>query len=61
MIASVLLVLWDVDHTLIETRGVGFEIYAAAFGMSWATKLARAAARCSLTCVVIVADGKTVH
>lgn len=26
-----LLVLWDVDHTLIETRGVGFEIYSAAF------------------------------
>jgi phosphoglycolate phosphatase-like HAD superfamily hydrolase len=24
-------VLWDVDHTLIETRGVGFEIYRAAF------------------------------
>ena len=27
-----LLVLWDVDHTLIETGGVGSEIYAAAFG-----------------------------
>ncbi len=26
-----LLVLWDVDHTLIETRGVGSEIYAVAF------------------------------
>lgn len=25
------LVLWDVDHTLIETRGVGGEVYAAAF------------------------------
>lgn len=25
------LVLWDVDHTLIETRGVGGEIYAEAF------------------------------
>ena len=22
------LVLWDIDHTLIETRGVGGEIYA---------------------------------
>jgi len=26
-----LLVLWDVDHTLIETRGVGSELYRAAF------------------------------
>ncbi|MGI5243092.1 HAD family hydrolase [Dactylosporangium sp. CA-139066] len=25
------LVLWDVDHTLIETRGVGGELYASAF------------------------------
>lgn len=25
------LVLWDVDHTLIETRGVGSELYKAAF------------------------------
>jgi phosphoglycolate phosphatase len=25
------LVLWDVDHTLIETRGVGFAIYQRAF------------------------------
>jgi len=26
-----LLVLWDVDHTLMETCGVGTEVYAAAF------------------------------
>ncbi|HKR49224.1 MAG TPA: HAD hydrolase-like protein [Pseudonocardiaceae bacterium] len=26
-----ILVLWDVDHTLIETRGVGFIIYQRAF------------------------------
>jgi phosphoglycolate phosphatase len=25
------LVLWDVDHTLIETGGVGFQVYAEAF------------------------------
>jgi phosphoglycolate phosphatase-like HAD superfamily hydrolase len=25
------LVLWDIDHTLIETRGVGGQIYAEAF------------------------------
>jgi phosphoglycolate phosphatase len=26
-----MLVLWDIDHTLIETRGVGGQIYAEAF------------------------------
>ncbi|MFD1531669.1 haloacid dehalogenase-like hydrolase [Pseudonocardia aurantiaca] len=26
-----MLVLWDIDHTLIETRGVGFAIYQRAF------------------------------
>ena len=26
-----ILVLWDIDHTLIETRGVGGQIYAEAF------------------------------
>jgi phosphoglycolate phosphatase len=26
-----LLVLWDIDHTLIETRGVGAQVYAEAF------------------------------
>jgi hypothetical protein len=25
------LVLWDIDHTLIETRGVGSQVYAEAF------------------------------
>jgi phosphoglycolate phosphatase len=30
-VSAPLLVLWDIDHTLIETRGVGFEIFAAAF------------------------------
>jgi phosphoglycolate phosphatase-like HAD superfamily hydrolase len=29
-----LLILWDVDHTLIETRGVGFAIYQRAFSAS---------------------------
>lgn len=31
MSAPRLLLLWDVDHTLIETRGVGFAIYQRAF------------------------------
>ena len=29
--APQILILWDVDHTLIETRGVGFAIYKRAF------------------------------
>jgi phosphoglycolate phosphatase len=29
--ATPTLVLWDIDHTLIETRGVGGELYRAAF------------------------------
>jgi hypothetical protein len=33
---SGLLVLWDVDHTLIETRGVGSELYRAALRRSLA-------------------------
>jgi phosphoglycolate phosphatase len=28
---ATILMLWDIDHTLIETRGVGGEIYAEAF------------------------------
>ena len=28
---ATILVLWDIDHTLIETRGVGGQIYADAF------------------------------
>lgn len=28
---AAILVLWDIDHTLIETRGVGGQIYADAF------------------------------
>ena len=29
--AAPVLVLWDIDHTLIETRGVGFAVYQRAF------------------------------
>lgn len=31
MVTPPTLVLWDIDHTLIETRGVGGELYRAAF------------------------------
>jgi phosphoglycolate phosphatase len=30
-VTATTLVLWDIDHTLIETRGVGSQVYAEAF------------------------------
>jgi phosphoglycolate phosphatase len=30
-VAGMQLVLWDIDHTLIETRGVGYELFGKAF------------------------------
>lgn len=41
--AAGLLVLWDVDHTLIETRGVGFAIYQRAFPAATGRRLERLA------------------
>jgi beta-phosphoglucomutase-like phosphatase (HAD superfamily) len=49
--ASQVLVLWDVDHTLIETRGVGFTIYKRAFPAATGqplTKLAQISGRTEL-------------
>lgn len=46
-----LLLLWDVDHTLIETRGVGFAIYQRAFPTSTGrplVELARVSGRTEL-------------
>lgn len=46
-----LLVLWDVDHTLIETRGVGFAIYQRAFPAATGrplTELAKVSGRTEL-------------
>lgn len=37
------LVLWDVDHTLIESRGVGGEVFAAAFHAATGRVLAESA------------------
>lgn len=37
------LVLWDVDHTLIETRGVGAHLYKAAFEEAAGAKMEEAA------------------
>lgn len=46
-----LLLLWDVDHTLIETRGVGFAIYKRAFPAATGrplTELAKVSGRTEL-------------
>ncbi|MFC5007086.1 HAD family hydrolase [Dactylosporangium cerinum] len=37
------LILWDIDHTLIETRGVGGELYANAFETATGTPMVRKA------------------
>src|SRR5689334_12370893 len=37
------LVLWDVDHTLMETGGVGFELFRAAFEQASRQQLRQAA------------------
>jgi len=37
------LVLWDVDHTLMETGGVGFELFRAAFEQASGQQLMQAA------------------
>ncbi|GAA4264113.1 HAD family hydrolase [Dactylosporangium darangshiense] len=37
------LILWDVDHTLIETRGLGGELYANAFHTATGVRMTRKA------------------
>lgn len=51
-----LLVLWDIDHTLIETRGVGYEIYAASFEKVTGRPLAKMAEMAGRTEPVIFRD-----
>lgn len=62
MVASEpLLVLWDIDHTLIETRGVGSEVYAAAFLKVTGRPLERTAEMTGRTEPVIFRDTLTLH
>ncbi|MCU1658610.1 MAG: haloacid dehalogenase [Pseudonocardiales bacterium] len=51
-----LLVLWDVDHTLIETRGVGRAIYDRAFPIATAKPLAELASVSGRTELDIMAE-----
>ena len=49
-------VLWDVDHTLIETRGVGFALYQRAFEMATGRQLEQLATVSGRTEVDIMAE-----
>lgn len=60
-VSSPLLVLWDVDHTLIATRGVGGEIYAAAFEKVTGRPLERMADMSGRTEPVIFHDTLELH
>jgi phosphoglycolate phosphatase len=51
-----LLVLWDIDHTLIETRGVGRAIYDRAFPVATGRPLAKLAAISGRTELGIMAE-----
>ncbi|MGH3828363.1 MAG: HAD family hydrolase, partial [Pseudonocardiaceae bacterium] len=51
-----LLVLWDVDHTLIETRGVGRAIYERAFPAATGTPLTTLASISGRTELDIMAE-----
>lgn len=56
-----LLVLWDIDHTLIETRGVGGEVYAAAFQKVTGHPLEQMADMAGRTEPVIFRDTLALH
>jgi phosphoglycolate phosphatase-like HAD superfamily hydrolase len=55
------LVLWDIDHTLIETRGVGGEIYAEAFAKVTGHPLKKMPELAGRTEPVIFADALKVN
>jgi len=42
------LVLWDVDYTLVNTRGVGYQLYQLAFAELYGRELPDAAARANM-------------
>ncbi|MBA3338748.1 MAG: haloacid dehalogenase-like hydrolase [Geodermatophilaceae bacterium] len=55
------LVLWDIDHTLIETRGVGGELYQAAFEEITGRKLERMPEITGRTELTILAETLKLH
>jgi phosphoglycolate phosphatase len=56
-----LLALWDIDHTLIETRGVGNEMYRAAFETITGQPLRHTAAITGRTERAILAETLRLH
>jgi phosphoglycolate phosphatase-like HAD superfamily hydrolase len=56
-----ILVLWDIDHTLIETRGVGRAIYERAFPMITGKPLRQLARVAGRTELVIMRDTLQLH
>ncbi|MEV6969267.1 HAD family hydrolase [Hamadaea sp. NPDC051192] len=54
-------VLWDIDHTLIETRGVGRELYQAAFERVTGVPFRRAASVSGSTEFRIFSETLTLH
>lgn len=56
-----LLVLWDLDHTLIETRGVGRAIYQRAFPAATGTPLTTLASISGRTELDIMAESLRLH
>lgn len=55
------LLLWDIDHTLIETRGVGSELYRAAFVEVTGRKLEHEAEITGRTELAILAETLKLH
>jgi len=60
-VTPALLVLWDVDHTLIDSGGVGGEIYAAAFEKITGHALEQMAEMSGRTEPVIFRDTLALH
>jgi len=58
---ATILVLWDIDHTLIETRGVGGRIYADAFRKVTGQTLAEMPALSGRTEPVIFREALKMH
>lgn len=56
-----LLVLWDIDHTLIETRGVGRAIYDRAFPVATGKPLSELAAIAGRTELDIMAESLRIN
>ncbi|WP_101256338.1 HAD family hydrolase [Streptomyces barkulensis] len=55
------LVLWDIDHTLIDTRGVGRELSAEAFSRTTGQKMRRQAKIDGITEAVIFRETAKLH